>query len=126
MKQTVTRFFDGMRTAGSNLIKSTLAPTIVFQTIMQKKNGSTSVETEKMQEFIAAVTQPHPQVYDERVTFDVIKIDAALATVWALYTFYVGSTFSHCGVDAFQLVKLNGNGESNTPHIDTRCKEACP
>src|SRR5438874_6024984 len=108
VKQTVNQFFEGMRKADSNMIKTTLAPTIVFQTIMQKKDSSTSVETEEIQKFITAVTQPHPQVYDERITFDMIKIDAQLATVWAPYKFYVGETFSHCGVDAYHLVKLNG------------------
>jgi hypothetical protein len=125
VKQTISRFFDGMRTADSNLIKATLAPTVVFQTIIQKKDGSTSVETEKIQAFITTITKPHPQVYDERITFDMIKIDAALATVWAPYKFYVGDTFSHCGVDAFQLVKLAGEWKIQYI-IDTRRKDACP
>jgi hypothetical protein len=124
VKHTVNQFFEGMRNADSNLIKSTLAPTIVFQTIMQKKDGKTSVETEEIQKFITVVTQPHPQVYDERITFDMIKIDAQLATVWAPYKFYVGETFSHCGVDAFQLVKLNGDWKIQYI-IDTRRKDAC-
>ena len=125
VKQTINQFFDGMRRGDSAEIKATLAPTIVFQTIIQKNDGSTIVETEQVSDFIAAVTKPHPQVYDERVTFDLVKIDAALATVWAPYKFYVGDTFSHCGVDAFQLVKLAG-GWKIQYIIDTRRKDACP
>lgn len=125
VKRTVNQFFEGMRTADSNLIKTSLAPTAVFQTILQKQDGSTAVETEEIQKFIATVTKPHPQVYDERITFDLIKIDAQLATVWAPYKFYVGETFSHCGVDAFQLVKLNGTWKIQYI-IDTRRKDACP
>ncbi len=125
IKHTVNQFFEGMRTADSTKIKTTLAPTAVFQTILQKKDSSTSVETENIQNFIVAISKPHPQVYDERITFDVIKIDVPLATVWAPYKFYLGATFSHCGVDVFQLVKLNGVWEIQYI-IDTRRKDACP
>lgn len=124
VKNTINQFFEGMRKADSMLIKKALASTAVFQTIMQKKDSSISVATENIQEFITTVTQPHPQVYDERITFDVIKIDAALATVWAPYKFYIGEQFSHCGVDAFQLVKLNGEWKIQYI-IDTRRKGGC-
>lgn len=125
VKHAVTHFFEGMRTSDSVRIKNSLSPTAVFQTIIQRKDGSTDVETENIADFITAVTKPHPQVYDERITFDTIKIDSTLATVWAPYKFYVGDTFSHCGVDAFQLVKLGGDWKIQYI-IDTRRKEACP
>jgi hypothetical protein len=124
VKHTVNQFFEGMRTSDSTLIKTSLAPTAVFQTVIQQKDGTTAVETEEIQKFVTAVTQPHPQVYDERITFDQVKIDANLAMVWAPYKFYVGETFSHCGVDAFQLVKLNGTWKIQYI-IDTRRKDAC-
>ena len=125
VKSTVNRFFEGMRKGDSSFIKTALSPNAIFQTIIAKKDGSTIVETEEIQKFITAVTQPHRQVYDERITFDAIKIDATLATVWAPYKFYVGESFSHCGVDAFQLVKLNGDWKIQYI-IDTRRKDACP
>jgi hypothetical protein len=34
-----------------------------------------------------------------------VQIDDNLAAVWTEYEFYVGKNFSHCGVNAFQLVK---------------------
>ena len=40
------------------------------------------------------------------MTFERVLIDAKLASVWAPYTFYLGSTFSYCSYDSFQLVKL--------------------
>src|SRR5215218_3856209 len=92
VKSTINRFFEGMRTSDNTLIKATLAPAAILQTIAQKKDGSTEVETEEMQTFVEAVTKPHKDVYDERITFDVIKIDAALAMAWTPYKFYVGST----------------------------------
>lgn len=125
VKQTITRFFDGMRMSDSVLMKATFAPTAILQTIVRKKDGSTHVETDPIQAFITTVAKPHPQVYDERITFDIIKIDSALASVWTPYKFYVGDTFSHCGVNAFQLVKLAGEWKIQYI-IDTRRKDACP
>jgi hypothetical protein len=124
IKTTINRFFDGLRTSDSALIKSTLAPSVVFQTIMRKKDGTIAVHTEDVQKFVSAVTEPHPEVYDERITFDGIKVDAALAHAWTPYKFYVGSTFSHCGVNSFQLVKLEGTWKIQYI-IDTRRKEKC-
>jgi len=125
VKSTINLFFEGMRKADSSVIKATLAPAAILQTIVHKKEDSTAVETEEFQKFIEAVTKPHPEVYDERITFDVIKIDAELAMAWTPYKFYVGSTFSHCGVDCFQLVKLQGAWKIQYI-IDTQRKEACP
>ena len=44
--------------------------------------------------------------------------------VWAKYAFYAGEQLSHCGVDAFQLVKGAEGGKIF--HIaDTRRREGC-
>ena len=125
VKATINRFFEGMRASDSTMIQSTLAPTVIFQTIVQKEGAQTTVRTEKIAAFIKTVTKPHPGVYDERITFELVKIDAALAIAWTPYKFYVGSTFSHCGVNSFQLVKLDGSWKIQYI-IDTRRKDPCP
>jgi hypothetical protein len=63
-------------------------------------------------------------VYDERISFDLVKIDGELASVWTPYKFYAGEKFSHCGVDSYQLVKLNGEWKIQYL-IDTRRKQGC-
>jgi hypothetical protein len=125
VKATINRFFEGLRTSDSTLIKASLAPSAIFQTIVQERDGQPQVRTEVIQRFITAVTQPHPEVYDERIVFDVIKIDGALAAVWTPYKFYVGTTLSHCGANSFQLVKLAGAWKIHYI-IDTRRKNPCP
>jgi len=125
VKATINRFFEGMRTSDSAMIQSTLAPSVIFQTIVQKKDAQTTIQTVEIAAFITAVTKPHPEVYDERITFETIKTDAALAVAWTPYKFYVGSNFSHCGVNSFQLVKLDGVWKIQYI-IDTRQKEPCP
>jgi len=124
VKQTVTSFFDGMRRGDSTLVRRTLAPGAVFHGLGGKPGQATTLETENISGFLKAVGTPHPEVWDERVQFEHVLIDANLASVWAPYEFYLGSKFSHCGYDSFQLVKLT-DGWKIAHIIDTRRKEKC-
>lgn len=123
VKTTIRSFFDGMRKGDSTLVRSTLAPGAVFHTIAAK-NGQTQLRPENPTEFVKMVGTAHQEVYDERISFDKILIDANLASVWTPYEFYLGSTFSHCGYNSFQLVKLAG-GWKIAHVIDTRRKDKC-
>ena len=124
VKATINRFFEGMKRSDSAMIRSTVAPSAVLQTIAKTKDGKTVVRTDEMNGFIQAVTKPHEHAYDERITFDMIRIDADLALAWTPYRFYVGETFSHCGVNSFQLVKMEGQWKIQYI-IDTRRKDNC-
>ena len=124
IKQTVTQFFDGMRRGDSTLVRRTLAPCAVFHGLGGKPGQPPTLETERISGFLKAVGTPHPEVWDERVQFERVLIDANLASVWAPYEFYLGSKFSHCGYDSFQLVKL-ADGWKIAHIIDTRRKEKC-
>ena len=123
VKQTIQAFFDGMRRGDSTQVRRTLAPGAVFHTIATR-DGNTQLRPENPTEFLKAVGTPHQAVWDERITFDNVLIDANLASVWTPYEFYLGSTFSHCGYNSFQLVKLT-NGWKIAHIIDTRRKEKC-
>ena len=124
VKAPILRFFEGMKKSDSTIIKSSLAPKAILQTISKNREGNMFVHTEDLQKFITGISQPHPEVYDERITFDVIRIDADLAFAWTPYKFYVGEKFSHCGVNSFQLVRLNGEWKIQYI-IDTRRKDKC-
>ena len=123
VEQTITAFFDGMRKGDSTAVRRTLAPGAVFHTIATKA-GVTKVAPENPLDFLKAVGTPHPKVWDERITFANVLIDAKLASVWTPYKFYLGGTFSHCGYNSFQLVKL-ADGWKIAHVIDTRRKEKC-
>lgn len=123
VQRTIQTFFEGMRKGDSALVRSTIAPGAVFHTI-SSRSGTTQVHPENPADFLKAVGTPHQQVWDERITFAEVLIDANLASVWTPYEFYLGSTFSHCGYNSFQLVKLAG-GWKIAHIIDTRRKEKC-
>ena len=124
VKQAVNKLFEGMKKSDTALIRSAFSLNPILQTIVKSKEGKVWVETEPLDSFLVAIAKPHAEVYDERIKFDVIKIDEELAMVWASYKFYVGEKFSHCGVDSFQLIKLNGEWKIQYL-IDTRGRQNC-
>jgi Putative lumazine-binding len=72
------------------------------------RNDSTRVSTRSSTEFITRLPQS-PQRWRERIWDPQVLIHESLAVVWAPYDFYLDSTFSHCGVDSFTLVRtMNG------------------
>ena len=54
-----------------------------------------------------------------------VRVDGTLATVWGHYTFHFGPQFSHCGVDAVQLLKLGGRWRI-VSLADTYQRAGCP
>ncbi|MET4105962.1 nuclear transport factor 2 family protein [Hymenobacter sp. UYP22] len=124
VQQTIRTFFDGMRKGDSTLVRSTLAPGAVFHVIAARPGQPTRLLAESPAAFLKAVGTPHKEVWDERITFEKVLIDANLASVWTPYEFYLGSTFSHCGYNSFQLVKL-AEGWRIAHIIDTRRKDKC-
>lgn len=124
VKATVSQLFDGMRKGDTMLVKDAFAPGALLQTIAKPLEGGTVVRTNGVGALVRSVGQPHTEVYDERIQFGQVLMDGDLATVWTPYQFYVGEKFSHCGVNSFQLVRLNGKWKIQYI-IDTRRKEGC-
>lgn len=124
IKQTINNLFDAMRKGDSTLLRSSFTPGAILQSVSHNKQGETVVITEPLDTFITVVFRPHKEVYDERIIFDIIKIDGELAMAWTPYKFYLGDKFSHCGVDSYQLVKINGMWKIQYL-IDTRRRTDC-
>ena len=124
VKTVINKLFDGMKTSNPVLLKAAFADSAILQTIGRDAAGKSAVQNESLNEFAAFVSKQPKGAADERISYDVIKIDGPLAMVWAPYKFYFNGVFSHCGVDAFQLVKINGEWKIQYL-IDTRRKSGC-
>ncbi|MFN8059969.1 MAG: nuclear transport factor 2 family protein [Vicinamibacterales bacterium] len=119
----VKQLFDGMRAKDASMVKGAFHPSAqLFSS--STKEGRPEVAVTTLDAFVAAVTRPRPEVNDERTRNEVVQIDGAFAAVWADYAFYRGTTFSHCGVDAFHLAKDAG-GWKIVALGDTRRTEGC-
>ncbi|MCU0443517.1 MAG: nuclear transport factor 2 family protein [Microscillaceae bacterium] len=121
----IKQMFDGMRKGDSSMVRAVFDASIRLQTTFTNKDGKSGLHTENtLDNFLKAVGTPHPQVFDERIKSYEVRIDDNLATVWTPYEFYLGTTFSHCGVNAFQLFKSE-KGWKIIHITDTRRKQGC-
>ena len=124
VKMVINRMFTAMKNADTTLLKTCFADSMVFQTISRDKEGKLIVINENPAEFIGFISEELPGNADERITFDVVKVDGPLAIAWTPYNFYYKGQFSHCGVNSFQLVRFNGEWKIQYL-IDTRRKQGC-
>lgn len=124
VKATINGLFEGMQQADSTMLKPLFTPTARLQTVVNK-DGNVTVRDDAMGAFVSSIGKAKAGTLDERLSAMEIRIDADLATAWTPYVFYFQDKKSHCGVNAFTLVKMNGSWKIQTI-IDTRRKENCP
>ena len=120
----ITGLFDAMRARDTATMRATFDPDVKFTSVTMGRD-STTIRTEDLDEFLRAVGTPRPDTLDERLRSPVVHVDGDLASVWTEYDFYVGSRFSHCGVDTFQLVRKR-EGWRIVALADTRRRTGCP
>ena len=109
VQKVIEMLFDGMRSGDSSMVSKTFTNDAIMQTVMVNREGETIVNTGQLQGFLNAVGAPKNEVWDERIGSYTIHVDDKLASAWAPYSFYRGESFSHCGVNSFQLVKKEEN-----------------
>lgn len=122
----IQTLLDAVATGDIASIRSVFHPdAVLFTVVKDTKSGEPTLRKETLIEFLAAVGKPHKDVYHELIWGEKVFIDGDFAEVWADYGFYLNTTFNHCGVDAFQLIR-NGKGEWLIFGLsDTRRKEGC-
>lgn len=125
VRAVIDSMFLGMRIGDSSLVANVFHPDNRMMTsYVSKEDKKSKIHTETLEEFVTAVGTPHKEVWDERISNVVIQIDDNLAQVWMDYSFYLDDVFSHCGVNAFQLIYTEG-GWKIINLIDTRRSESC-
>jgi hypothetical protein len=119
----VKQLFDGMRAHDGAQVRAVFHPSAqLFSSSM--RDGKPVISVTPIETFITAVGRPGPFVNDERTRNEIVHVDGGFASVWAEYAFYRGTTFSHCGVDAFQLAK-DADGWKIVSVGDTRRTDPC-
>ncbi|MGH7477016.1 MAG: nuclear transport factor 2 family protein [Longimicrobiales bacterium] len=118
----VERLFDGMRQRDTAAIRSTLHADARLLTA-GTRDGAPGVQATPIDAFIRSIGGATAYL-DERLHDTEVRVDGDLATVWTGYHFFVDGEFSHCGVDAFQLVRMP-TGWQIVSIVDTRRREGC-
>jgi|UniRef100_UPI0040482D6D hypothetical protein len=124
VEAVIRSLFDGMKQKNVLQVEAAFSKEGLMQTVQQKPEG-TSIASNSVADFMKRIAStPASTVLDERILSYHIQVDGPLAMAWTPYKFYVNDSFSHCGVNSFQLVKLP-DGWKIVYIIDTRRKEPC-
>jgi hypothetical protein len=124
VKATVNSMFTAMKTCDAELLKASFADSAILQTIEKDKSGKVKIKTEEVKEFAEFLRTQERGSLDEQIVFDVVKVDDDLAIAWTPYKFYYKGKFSHCGVNSFQLVRINNIWKIQYL-VDTRRRTGC-
>ena len=102
------RLFDGMRTRDTAALRELLAPDLVIVASREAADGVPAVRRQGVADFLRAVAASGPGELRERIWSPEVRVDGAVATLWAPYDFHRGERFSHCGHDAFHFARVSG------------------
>ena len=119
----VQRLWDGMKARDTGMVRSVFDSSATLSRVAAR-NGEARVQLTPVSGFIAALSRA-TEPWNETMYAPEVRIDGPLATVWTEYDFHLGTQFSHCGVDAFQLLKT-GAGWKIVALSDTARREGCP
>ncbi len=114
----VRTLFDGMRERDEAKLRS------VFHSTARLQSAGRADQVTPIDQFIGGIVSGSGPMLDE-VTFDEqVIVDGALAMAWTPYNLFIGDRFSHCGVDAFTMVRT-AEGWKIVQLVDTRTQEGC-
>jgi len=99
---TARTVLEAISTADPDLLRSVMMPEARF---VATGRGTPRVST--AEEVAVDIGDPG-RGYVERMWDPRVEIDGPIASVWTPYDFYIHGELSHCGVDAFHLVLVEG------------------
>lgn len=102
----VQSFFDSMEKADAGLARKILMPDARFFSAAER-DGKTTVRPSTGDAFVASFSNPNRPKALERMWDPEVRVHGAIAQLWTRYDFHGNGTFSHCGIDAFSLVKTD-------------------
>lgn len=123
-KKMVEDFFTAFHQQDTVKLEEFAIESTQLQSISIDAEGNTELHTDSYQKFLKGIASiPKDATFQEKLhEFRVEENNGALATVTTPYTFYYNGNRTHCGVNSFTLVKLNGKWKISYL-IDTRTKD---
>ena len=96
-------FFDTMTARDVEGARNILVPLGRFHVmdLVKPKSEPRSLANEEY----LALLQSSKQTMRERIWNPDVRVHGSIASVWTPYDFWIDGKLSHCGVDAFELIK---------------------
>lgn len=124
IRETIILFFEGFHERDEAKMQSVLDQQATFHSI-DERGEVAQLRTIAVDQFLnAVVSRSETPEWEERLHDFTIEVDGTIAQAWVTYSFWLGGSFSHCGVDAFSLFK-SGDQWKISYLIDSRRKEPC-
>ena len=100
---SVQDFLQALQAREKFRLQRVLHPDAMLTSI-DLRGDSVTMKMTSSEEWLDAMAYKGPPLI-ERIENPVVQYSEALASVWTAYEFRIGEELSHCGHDAFQLVK---------------------
>jgi hypothetical protein len=124
IKAVINKMFTGMKNSDTVMVKSCFTEFAIMQTFGRSKEGKTIITTETPSDFAKVIATIPAGAADEQIVFKDLKIDGPMAAVWTPFKLYFNGQFYSCGVNSFQLVRINNEWKIQYV-LDTRRKKDC-
>ncbi len=121
VRLVIADFFKAMKRSDTAAMREVLSPTLHLEATQDRPDAEPRIIQQSVTDFLTSVARTPAGALDERIEFDVVKVDGPLATVWTPYEFYFNGRYSHCGVNSFQLIRLKSRWQIQYL-VDTRRK----
>ncbi len=99
----VQGLFDALESGDETLLREVLDPSVVMHWA-EHRDGTTTFGSSDVDGLATRISAGGAPLI-ERMWDPTVRVHGALATVWTEYDFYAGSDFSHCGIDAVNLLR---------------------
>lgn len=120
--EAVRGFFDALAAKDTAALRAAFHPDATLTSVADE-GGPGAVAPAAVDDFLRSIGSAGAELH-EAIGEVEVRIDGPLATVWTPYTFYVDGSPSHCGVNAFDLVRI-GRGWVVLHVSDTRRRDGC-
>lgn len=125
VKSKIIEFFDAFHKQDSTALRSMATEDITLQSISTNKEGKTILSKSEFNAFVTSIASiPKDKKFEEKLTGFSIQVDGEMANAWTPYEFWIDGKFSHCGVNSFQLMKVDSEWKI-IYLVDTRRRENC-
>ncbi|MGY5850541.1 nuclear transport factor 2 family protein [Salegentibacter sp. F14] len=125
LRMLIESFFEAFHLQDTVKLRSFAHPDIVLQSISVSKGGVTKLTTDSYSGFLQGIGKiAETTTFEEKLQDFEISIYGEMAHVSTPYSFYLNEKFSHCGVNSFQLMKVEDQWKI-IYLVDTRKKTGC-
>lgn len=106
VKAVIDKMFQSMYTGDTASLRKCFIPAAQLMSYTYDAHGNPRAKAETVSDFARGVSLVGEDEFEEKITGWHFLIDDGIASVWTPYEFYFDGKFSHCGVNSFQLIKV--------------------